>query len=93
MGNVRNVENLVTEITYYGYPVASFDETVLSVWGREVFVDKIYWDNECRAFVGVGHYSRKDGTRGRRSAKPIMQEGTVPENVLSALKELIPPHA
>lgn len=85
---MSEVENLVVEMSHYGYPLARFDEVVLSVWGRDVYVDAIYWDAEYGCYFGSGHYARKDGSRGRRVAKPVMSAVSMPEAVLSALQAL-----
>ena len=85
---MSGVKNLVVEVSRYGYPIARFEEYVVEAWGRPVHLDAVYWDSEYAAYVGVGHYGKKDGSRGRQVAKPVLQYHSIPPGVKEAIDAL-----
>lgn len=78
-------ENVSASMSRYGYPIARFDPTPITVGQRTVIADTIIWDAEYGHYRAGGFYAKKDGTAGSQIAKPIMGGREVPDNVRAAL--------
>lgn len=78
-------DNVSASMSRYGYPIASFDPTPITVGQRTVIADSIIWDAEYGAYRAIGRYAKKDGTASAQIAKPLMGGGEVPDNVRTAL--------
>lgn len=81
--------NLTASMSRYGYPVAEFSETTLTVSRRAVVASAVIWDAEYGAFRVIGHYAKKDGTAGAQIAKPLAFGSEIPSDVREAIKALI----
>lgn len=83
------INNINAGQSPYGYPLASFDDAAIVVSGRVVIANAILWDAEYGHYRASGWYAKKDGTRGRQIAKPLMFLPEVPTAILEALEPLI----
>lgn len=81
-------------VTAYGNPYATLTPArVMNLWGRQVYVDTVYWAPEYGWYMARGAYARKDGTRGRQRAHTPVSPRTIPADVADALAPLLPADA
>lgn len=88
MNENATLSNVKCSLSPYGYPIAEFSPTALTIGRRVVIVSSIIWDADYGYYRAIGNYAKKDGTRSAQIAKPIMAVSEVPSQILFELSSL-----
>ena len=92
---MNNQQPTVTAaVTPYGSPYVTLTPArTMDLWGRQAYVDTVYWDKDYACYMARGAYARKDGTRGRQRAHTPVNGSIIPADVADALAPLLPADA